>query len=392
MPSAKLTALVDLAGGQVPTDLIYIVDVSAGTSGSKSSTLNDFLAEITKNITDGSVMFASFPAAAVADASKGKIRYSQSAVSSAGSFQVSEAAATYQNLIKGPTSQGVLTANLFPFASAGDVIGDTALCQLGATSSRVANYNAHNPGTALTDYGSLRFAIVDQSGFANLGLLGFPKISCFALGGGTVAAPAVLNADNTLLIIDASAQRTSTLGNLGLGCRIAVYTTQDWASNANGTGITFELQQNSITANNRITCLAINGTGCVHARPGTSPGTAITPTGTLTLFQVGGAGATVDNNAVSFIADVTNIGSTAIKDLVIQQKGSQTGSLLETQSATGVAQFAIKPVSGVACHFLDWVGSVNTPAVSAAGSARLYVNSSGKLQISENGGGYVDVI
>src|SRR5947209_4878101 len=51
--SSKLTALTDLAGGQVPTDLTYVVDPSAGAAGSKKSTLNDLIEQITKNITDG---------------------------------------------------------------------------------------------------------------------------------------------------------------------------------------------------------------------------------------------------------------------------------------------------------------------------------------------------
>ncbi len=50
--SSKLSALTDLAGGQVPTDLVYVDQVSAGASGSKKSTLNDFIEQITKNITD----------------------------------------------------------------------------------------------------------------------------------------------------------------------------------------------------------------------------------------------------------------------------------------------------------------------------------------------------
>lgn len=55
MAGSKLTALVDLAGGQVSTDLAYVVDVSAGVNGSKKSTLNDLFEQITKNITDAVV-------------------------------------------------------------------------------------------------------------------------------------------------------------------------------------------------------------------------------------------------------------------------------------------------------------------------------------------------
>ncbi len=75
MPSAKLTGLVSLAGAQVPTDLAYIVDVSAGIAGSKSSTLDDLFAIITKNITDGAVRFQGFAAPAVSGAAQGSIYF-----------------------------------------------------------------------------------------------------------------------------------------------------------------------------------------------------------------------------------------------------------------------------------------------------------------------------
>lgn len=51
--SSKLSALTDLAGGQVPSDLAYIDQVSAGVNGSKKSTLNDLFSQPAKNITSG---------------------------------------------------------------------------------------------------------------------------------------------------------------------------------------------------------------------------------------------------------------------------------------------------------------------------------------------------
>jgi hypothetical protein len=71
MAGSKLTALADLAGGQVPTDLAYVVDLSAGVNGSKKSTLNDLFATITKNITDGALRFQAFAAPSLSAAAQG---------------------------------------------------------------------------------------------------------------------------------------------------------------------------------------------------------------------------------------------------------------------------------------------------------------------------------
>jgi len=107
MASKKITAMPDLAGAQVPTDLTTLVDLSqpASTQNVKS-TLNDVFAEITKNITDLTVQFGDGVAGTVSAASKGKLRYNNTA----GSFQVSENGGAYQNLLKG---SGVATRVAF---------------------------------------------------------------------------------------------------------------------------------------------------------------------------------------------------------------------------------------------------------------------------------------
>jgi len=99
MASKKITAMPDLEGGQVPTDLLTAVDLSDSLANQNvKSTLNDLFAEITKNITDLSVQFANgLGTATVSAANKGKIRYN----STAQSFQVSENGGAYENLVKG---------------------------------------------------------------------------------------------------------------------------------------------------------------------------------------------------------------------------------------------------------------------------------------------------
>jgi len=98
---SRLFQLPDLAGGQAPGDLAYLLDVSLGTNAGDASdvksSLNDLFAEITKNITDLTVQFGNGVTGTVSAAGKGKLRYNDTAKS----FQVSEDGGAYQNLLKG---------------------------------------------------------------------------------------------------------------------------------------------------------------------------------------------------------------------------------------------------------------------------------------------------
>ena len=108
----------DLAGAQVPTDLMTIVDLSQpAASQNVKSTLNDAFAEITKNITDLTVQFGNGVTGTVSAAGKGKIRYNDTAKS----FQVSEDGGAYQNLLKGSG-----TATRVAFWSAADELSSDA--------------------------------------------------------------------------------------------------------------------------------------------------------------------------------------------------------------------------------------------------------------------------
>jgi len=75
MASAKLSALVSIGTGQVPGDLYYIVDVSAGAAGSKSITGDNLFSLITRNITDGALRFGAFGAPAASGAAQAAIYF-----------------------------------------------------------------------------------------------------------------------------------------------------------------------------------------------------------------------------------------------------------------------------------------------------------------------------
>lgn len=111
MASEKITAMPDLAGGQIPTDLMTAVDLSAAPgSQNVKSTLNDIFATITKNITDRAVRFqAPGTAPTVSAASQGSIYHNGTtflASSNGGAYEqvYTLAAQTAALVFAGPTT------------------------------------------------------------------------------------------------------------------------------------------------------------------------------------------------------------------------------------------------------------------------------------------------
>jgi hypothetical protein len=139
MASQKLSALVSLAGGQVPTDLIYVDDLSAGAAGSKSSTFNDAFSIITRNITDGAVRFGGFAAPTPA-ASQGSIYYD----SATNRFKFSENNAAYKNLgdVTGP-----------------GVIVDESIARFDGTTGKIIQSSV----VTITDLGAFANALIQAS-------------------------------------------------------------------------------------------------------------------------------------------------------------------------------------------------------------------------------------
>lgn len=98
MASKKITAMPNLAGAQVPTDLTTLVDLSVAPAVQNvKSTLNDLFAYLTKNITDKAVRFQGAAAPAVSGANEGSIYYDLAD----NQFKVSQNGGAYANLISG---------------------------------------------------------------------------------------------------------------------------------------------------------------------------------------------------------------------------------------------------------------------------------------------------
>jgi len=151
MASEKITVMPDLAGGQVPTDLITLVDLSQPVATQNvKSTLNDAFAEITKNITDLSVQFGNGASATVSAAGKGKLIYNNTATA----FQVSANGGAYTSLL---TGSGIAQQVAF-FTAAAAIGGDTAFVwdstnnRLGinvTVAASVASLNVRADGSAI---------------------------------------------------------------------------------------------------------------------------------------------------------------------------------------------------------------------------------------------------
>lgn len=145
MPAEKVSNLVSLAGAQVPSDLAYVVDVSAGAAGSKKSTLNDLFSEITKNITDLSLGFGNGATATVSAAGKGKLRYNNSQTR----FEASVNGGAYAPLITNHVPE--VNNVVLDFGAIGDgVADDTAAVQAAFDDSNTSGRSVYFPaGTYL---------------------------------------------------------------------------------------------------------------------------------------------------------------------------------------------------------------------------------------------------
>src|SRR5262245_58361847 len=101
MPSEKITAMGDWAGGQISTDLLTGVDLSElPIDQNKKSTLNDIFSIITKNITDGAVRYQGTFAPAVSAANQGSFYYNDTR----DTFQGSRNGSAYKDFILGTGS------------------------------------------------------------------------------------------------------------------------------------------------------------------------------------------------------------------------------------------------------------------------------------------------
>ena len=155
------TRMVDLpayGANSAPTDRMWIasaaVGFAVGAAADRYITPNDFLAEITRNITDVSVQFGDGAGiSTVSAAGKGKIRYNNTA----GSFQVSENGGAYQNLLKGSG-----TATRVAFWSAADELSHDAALYWDNTNKRLSVGVGTSPGAPIDVLAESVSAIAQQ--------------------------------------------------------------------------------------------------------------------------------------------------------------------------------------------------------------------------------------
>jgi hypothetical protein len=233
MASLKLSALVPLGPNQVPTDLLYIDDVSAGAAGSKSITPNDLLSTITRNITDGAVRFQGFAAPALSAAGQGAIYFD----STANAFRVSENAGAYRAIgdVTGPagvtangiarydsTSGKLIKDSIVTISDAGAFAFPDNVRQVFNPGATVAGLNvgalAGDPGTPINgdlwydSTGNLLRARINGASISLGGVaIGGP------VAGGTPGAVLFVGAGSVLAEDSAALFYDNTLNFLGLG-------------------------------------------------------------------------------------------------------------------------------------------------------------------------------
>jgi len=377
MASKKITAMPDLAGGQVPTDLLTAVDLSQPTATQNvKATFNDTFAEITKNVTDLSVQFANgLGTATVSAANKGKIIYN----STAQSFQVSENGGAYENLVKG---SGANTRVAY-WTDTDTLSSDSAFLWDSANDRLLINVSIVNgaaPIDVSSDAGAIAQrwretaggpALIEMQVPSSFGQLGTVSNHDFALmtqgiqrvnieSGGAVVIGGIVPATAELMV------------NALVGTSISLI-----ANNTTGTSV--DIAQFQVNAANRFRFL---NTGEAIF------GLAATATGKLTLAN--SAGATLTSISAGNAASTLNYILPATDPTVGQflQAAAPSGGNVVMSWATASGGTTINPTDGVmpvrsnATTFIDSPLSVASSAVTMTRSAIGSTSSDGIILLN----------
>jgi len=221
MADEKLTQLTSLAGAQVPTDLMYIVDLSEvlPADQSKSTTVADLFNYYNKNTTDGSFQMQGIAAPGLSGAGNGKIYFD----STSNTFKVSQNGGAFFDL-----------GNIAGSFTSGQVAYANGTNTLTGNAGLTFTPNALTLGTAASPGG---FRLVSLTGFY------------WNLSTQNVAA------NKTLYLPDSV---TPTTGNLLFISNSAAQLTSDWT-----TGLTWSntTKQLTVTASlNDVIGLGIQNT------------------------------------------------------------------------------------------------------------------------------------
>jgi len=378
MASKKITAMTDWAGGQVSTDLLTGVDLSAALADqNKKTTLNDLFSVVTKNITDGALRFDGFAAPTVSAAGQGSVYFD----STANVFKGSRNAGAYENLLFGSGTNktvGVFTATADKISGYTPFTYDSALERLYITDT------VFSPTIEVSKIGtSPAYAkVFGGQGFASLGnwsaTLAAPAYLNFYRGANGPALP--LNTADIGSIRFRPAVDTSDTPTTVGGARIDVRATENAVAGVGGgVGLTIFTAANGQTTDTQR--FLINYLGAVMV--GVNSATITTNTGTDTKTVLGEL-SVYDADAIH---QVGNPGAGDSKILIIQGNAAQTKALTEWQDNAGALVFSIGAAGST-----TWAGAAGV-ALSGAGQGRIYFDSgTNKFRASENGGAYTDLI
>ena len=361
MASEKLSNLVNLAGAQVPTDLAYVVDVSAGTAGSKRSTLNDLFSEITKNITDGAVRFGGFAAPAVSAAGKGAVYFD----STANVFEGSRNGGAYEPLLFGSGSN----TRVAVWNTTVDSLIGYATCVFEASGGDGSNVLALRSATDTTSI-MVRSTLAATAGYVWIRNQGRIDMRSFngtsttlgAVGGtlmtfsGGRAGPGFPQTNNPYACFNIESSNNSSFTS---GAFISFIAGQNHSASAIGTGmLVMTCLQSSSTLTTRL-ILTANGVWNFAPNSATLVNTAF---GTNNVFVIGNP--TTNATAMAVLGGQANI-----RQLVVQGFTTQTNPIFDVQNSAGTSVFSVS----------------NTGALSNSGALTITASSANALAVGPNG-------
>lgn len=378
MPSEKITAMGNWAGGQVSTDLMTGVDLSLpSVDQNVKTTLNDLFSIITKNITDLTVRYQDSVSAApaVSSANTGAFNYNGTRQT----FQGSRNGSAYADLLFGT---GAVTQIAYWTSLIDQLEGNASWTYTDSTKAVLLTNANSLPVLTVQNSTAATPALIRAAGGQNLlQVMGFSTQPRIQLITGASGPSFPGNGASCGQIDFFPASDTGIVPTSVGGVSLRAITTQAISAGNGGTGFRIDTAGNgeAVTTtrfliNQHGACVVgANGQGVSGTYGGTSTGVVL---GQLTTYNANASiqcgNPAIGNDNITFL---------------IQGNLGQTEGVFRLETSAGALLYLVG-IAGTHTY-----GATTGVAVSPAGQGRIYYDSVlNKFQVSQNGGAYVDMI
>lgn len=407
------------------TNPALVAQGGAGSTGAIFEARNSGAAPLFSVDSNGAVVQAGIAAPAVSTAGSGKIYFD----STANKFKVSENNGAYVDLVggaagsyvakSGDTMTGLLTVTTGAGVGGVSVSAGTGAIGVAATSDTTGVSGTSAAGTGVSGSTTSGLGVVGSTAtgtaaqFTASGATSQPLVSLqggpAATGdllriensGGTdlfvvdstgsivtagISAPAVSAAGTGKIYFDSTANKFKVSENNGAYVDLVGGAAGSYVAKSGDT-MTGTL---TVTTGAGVGGLAVTaGTGAIAVAGTSDIGGVVgnSPAGTGILGSTTSGRGVVGSTATGMAAEFEATGASALPVVSLKGGPGATGDLLRIQNNGGTNLFVVDSTGSVV------TAGISAPAVSAAGTGKIYFDSTAnKFKVSENNGAYIDLV